>query len=106
MKKDIVDSLSSTDIQSKSLWQHAFERLKRNKAAMASLFILISMGILVVIGPLLSPHAFDKIYWDAFSTPPSLMKAHFFGTDSSGRDLFVRVLVGGRLSLLIGLIST
>ena len=101
-----IQSLSSIPITGKSLWHHAFDRLKKNKAAMASLCILCFLGVLVCIGPLLSPYAFDTIYWDAFLQAPSIQNGHLFGTDSSGRDLFVRVLMGGRLSLMIGIIST
>ena len=106
MNQKTTSQLSTTSIQGKSLWHHAIQRLKKNKAAMTSLLILCLISLLIILGPILSPHSFDQIYWDSFLTPPNLKNAHFFGTDSSGRDLFVRVLIGGRLSLMIGLIST
>ena len=106
MNKTLRTELEQKDVIGKSLWDHAFERLKRNRAAMISLTILAIMSLLVFIGPYLSVHQFDTIYWDAFSIGPSLSKGHLFGTDTTGRDLFVRVLVGGRLSLMIGIIST
>ena len=106
MNKTLRTELEQKDVIGKSLWDHAFERLKRNRAAMISLTILAIMSLLVFIGPYLSVHRFDTIYWDAFSIGPSLSKGHLFGTDTTGRDLFVRVLVGGRLSLMIGIIST
>ncbi|RAP32476.1 peptide ABC transporter permease [Candidatus Marinamargulisbacteria bacterium SCGC AG-414-C22] len=102
----VPDAITERSLYGKSLWQHAFDRLRKNRAATISLGILVFMIILVIVGPLLSPHDFDRVYWDAFSQPPNISKAHFFGTDSSGRDLFVRVLMGGRLSLMIGVIST
>lgn len=106
MSSKLVSTVESIDIQGKSLWYHAIKRLRQNKAAMISLYCLLTLSLLVIIGPLLSPHQFDTIYWDAFLIPPTLSKAHFFGTDSNGRDLFVRILIGGRLSLMIGLVST
>ena len=106
MNKTLRTELEQKDVIGKSLWDHAFERLKRNRADMISLTILAIMSLLVFIGPYLSVHRFDTIYWDAFSIGPSLSKGHLFGTDTTGRDLFVRVLVGGRLSLMIGIIST
>lgn len=106
MNSKLVSTVESIDIQGKSLWYHAIKRLRQNKAAMISLYCLLTLSLLVIIGPLLSPHQFDTIYWDSFLIPPTLSKAHFFGTDSNGRDLFVRILIGGRLSLMIGLVST
>ena len=106
MNTVLRETLTKQDIIGKSLWHHAFDRLKRNKAAMISLGILTFMFILVFLGPIISPQQYDKIYWDAFSAAPSLVNGHFFGTDATGRDLFVRVLIGGRLSLMIGIVST
>ncbi len=62
--------------------------------------------MLVVAAPWLSPYEFDEIDWDLISTPPNLENAHVFGTDSVGRDLFVRTLYGGRMSLMVGIIAT
>jgi oligopeptide transport system permease protein len=52
------------------------------------------------------PHAFDSADWDAMSAPPGLKNAHFWGTDEAGRDLLVRCMVGGRISLTVGLLAT
>jgi oligopeptide transport system permease protein len=62
--------------------------------------------VLVLLAPLLSPYEFDSTDWDRISTPPSLSNGHYFGTDDVGRDLFVRTLYGGRISLLVGLAAT
>jgi oligopeptide transport system permease protein len=53
----------------------------------------------------LSAWRFDKPNWDEIAVPP-LTAGHLFGTDSLGRDLFTRTLMGGRLSLLVGIVST
>jgi oligopeptide transport system permease protein len=56
----------------RSLWTDARTRLFRNKAAVASLFFLIFMVLLAIIGPMLSPHSFDRVYTEYVRTPASL----------------------------------
>jgi oligopeptide transport system permease protein len=88
------------------LFRDAARRLRANRAARISALILVAMTILVVFGPWLSPHAYDATDWDALSQPPTLADRHYFGTDPLGRDLFARTLVGGRISLLVGVAAT
>src|SRR5438132_6993106 len=91
----------------RSLWQDAWHRLKRNRAAMASLIILVVIALASIIGPMLVPWAYDQIDWDHVEAmSPSLATHHYFGTDSVGRDLLARTLFGGRVSLTIGLLAT
>ena len=90
----------------RSLWSDARRRFWRNKAAVVSLTVLTLIALLCVVGPWVLPHAFDSADWDAMSLPPSLKNAHFWGTDDAGRDLLVRSLVGGRISLTVGLLAT
>ncbi len=68
--------------------------------------LLALLTLAVCIGPLLSPHSYDALQPAAALTPPSLANGHWFGTDDLGRDLFVRVMIGGRVSLLVGLVAT
>lgn len=93
-------------VAGRSLWQDAWRRLRRNKAAMFSLVLLIVMLLACFLGPLVAPYSFDQVDWDKVSTAPSLSDGHFFGTDAVGRDLFVRTLVGGQISLLVGVVAT
>ena len=90
----------------RSLWSDAWSTLRQNRAAMAAAVILGALVLLVLVGPSLSDHRYDKPNWDEIAVPPSLTGAHLFGTDSLGRDLFTRTLMGGRLSLLVGVVST
>jgi len=90
----------------RSLWSDARRRFMRNRAAVVSLCLLLLIAGACVIGPWLLPHAFDSADWDAMSIGPSLKNAHFWGTDEAGRDLLVRCLVGGRISLTVGLLAT
>ena len=102
-----IPSLPETETSAgRSLWSDARRRFWRNKAAVVSLAVLTLIALLCVVGPWVLPHAFDSADWDAMSLPPSLKNAHFWGTDDAGRDLLVRSLVGGRISLTVGLLAT
>jgi oligopeptide transport system permease protein len=110
-KKDdgLIDALAQTPVtlvQGRSPWQDARLRFMRNKAAVVSVILLSLIVMACLFGPLLLPHAYDSTDWDAMSQPPSFKNWHLFGTDESGRDLLVRCLVGGRISLMVGLLGT
>ncbi len=90
----------------RSLWQNAGERLRRNKAAMFSLWLLLFFVVLVVAGPWLAQHDYTQTNLSLGSTAPSLAGGHWFGTDALGRDVLARTLAGGRISLLVGLVAT
>jgi oligopeptide transport system permease protein len=74
------------------------------RALRRPLLLLAAIVAAVLFGPWLSPHAFDTPYWERILAPPSSL--HWFGTDAIGRDLFTRTLVGGRISLAVGLAAT
>ncbi len=93
-------------VKGRSLWVDARQRLIGNRAALVSAVLLAALLVLVIVGPWLSPHAYDALDWDNIWQPPAMSTAHYFGTDSLGRDLFVRSLEGGRISLLVGIVST
>ncbi len=93
-------------VAGRSLWSDARRRFLRNKAALISLILLTLIALACVVGPWISPHAFDSADWDAMSASPSWNNAHWWGTDDAGRDLLVRCLVGGRISLTVGLLAT
>lgn len=93
-------------MNSNALWQRSLQRLYRNKAAMISVMVLLLIALACVIVPWFSPWHIDDIDWDNMGTSPSLSNHHYFGTDDSGRDLFVRTLEGGRISLMVGILAT
>ena len=93
-------------VHGRSPWADARVRFLRNRAAVISLVILIVITLGCVIGPWVLPHAFDSADWDAMSLPPTLKNTLFWGTDEAGRDLLVRCMVGGRISLMVGLLAT
>ena len=91
------------EVEGRSLWQDARIRFVRNKAAMVSLCILFVMTLAVVFLPMIAQHTFDDTDWYAMHVGPNI--DHWFGTDSLGRDLYVRTLVGGRISLMVGILG-
>ena len=87
-----------------TLRDRGWRRMKGNPLALWGMAIVIVMTLLAVIGPFLSPYTYaDQSFSDANAWPSA---AHWFGTDSLGRDLFVRVLYGARISLSIGLVAS
>ena len=102
----VAPATAAEEIAGRSLWQDAMARLKRNRAAVLSLVVLGIIALLALFAPLLSPHPFDEVYFDEIGAPPNFAKAHWFGTDGNGRDLFVRTLYGARVSLAVGLAAT
>ncbi len=80
--------------------------LARHRVARFSGIILLLMAALALLGPLFSPFAFDQTDLQLGMTAPDLENRHYFGTDRLGRDMFVRTLYGGRISLLAGVVAT
>ena len=81
-----------------------WQRLQRHKAAMAGLYFLGALFLICLFFPMLSSLSYaDQNLWEANAGPSA---AHWFGTDSLGRDLFIRVLYGARISLAIGVAAS
>ncbi|MCR8634979.1 MULTISPECIES: ABC transporter permease [Paenibacillus] len=86
---------------SMTYWQDAWRRLKKNKLAMFGLIVMIVLAVLAIFGPIVTQHDYATQNYDIKNQPPSSL--HWFGTDDFGRDLWVRVWWGTRISLAIGL---
>jgi oligopeptide transport system permease protein len=98
-------------VKGASLWRDAWKRLLKNKLAVFGLIIVCIMAVAVIVGPAIikwtTGYTFDYIPPNGDlvkSFPPSLQ--HPMGTDDAGRDILARVLQGGRISLMVGIIST
>ena len=84
-----------------SLWSDAWHRLSRNRLAVFGGSVLLLLALMSIIGPWISPYSYnDQTLANAFSPPSS---THWLGTDELGRDLLVRVMIGARISLGVGL---
>ena len=98
-----LEKMESISRPSLTFWQEAWRRIKGNKAAYFSLILLITYGVLAIFAPMFSKYGFDQ--QDAYAMSQGLSAAHWLGTDSLGRDLWVRVWMGARVSLSIGLLA-
>lgn len=88
---------------STTYWQDVWRRFRKNKLAMAGLFFLIIITLAAIFGPMLSPYSYDGVDRKAASLWPNAQ--HWFGTDKFGRDIFIRVLYGARISLTVGFVA-
>lgn len=101
-----VDAMNDNDVAGRSLWQDAARRLRRNRAAVVAAAVILAVAALAVVGPWLSAHPFDELYYDYVAHPPSLAAGFWLGTDGVGRDLLVRIFYGVRVSLMVALAAT
>lgn len=86
-----------------SLWADAWKRLKRNRAAVASIIILAFIALAAIIGPELSPYPFDKQNLMQSNKPPSA--EHWLGTNRLGQDVLSQLLIGARVSLAVAVVA-
>jgi oligopeptide transport system permease protein len=97
-------SSSAETEQGSSPWRDAWLRLRRNRLAVTGGVMLLVLSLACIVGPWLSPYDYAEQDLDNTFAPPGA--AHWLGTDQLGRDLLVRVLYGGRISLGVGLCAT
>ena len=99
----ISEMAQEAEIKGRSLWDDAWRRFKRNKAALISMLILLMIAAFVIVVPMIAPFGYADTDWGNMQAAPSFDNKHYLGTDSLGRDLLTRVAVGGRISLMVGL---
>jgi len=100
-----ADLLQRSAVRGRSLWDDARRRLFRNKAAVASMIVLGLLVLCALIGPLVTPYAYDEINKNDVWVGP-LTGDHLIGTDALGRDLLARLFTGLGVSLAIGAVAT
>ncbi len=71
-----------------------------------SVTLLMAIALVAVAGPWLSPHDYAATNFDRLLAPPSLGDLHLFGTDDLGRDLFVRTMLGVRVTLVVAIVAS
>lgn len=69
-------------------------------------YILLFILVLAIVGPIFSPHDYQSTNFDAILVSPSFSGMHLFGTDNLGRDLFVRTMLGIRITLLVAIVAS
>ena len=84
-----------------SYWRDVLRRIRSDKVAIVSLTFLVIIILMAIFAPILSPYGYETTDLLHTNQPPSV--EHWFGTDAGGRDLWTRVWVGARISLIIGL---
>ena len=85
-------------------WQDAWIRLKKNKMALLGLIIIVCLIVVAIFGPIFSSHTYDEQNLMMTNSSPSW--EHWCCTDILGRDIFIRVLYGARISLAIGIVAS
>jgi peptide/nickel transport system permease protein len=110
---DATELEGETRIQGRSPVRLAWERLRRDRAAMISFVVIVLITLVAIGAPLLAAlvgHGPNDQYRDIGLTPQGLPKGptatFLMGTDDLGRDLLVRIAYGSRISLLVGVVST
>ncbi len=109
-----IRSFAAADAESaaggRSLWSDARRRFFRNRAAVASLIVLVLVAVFAIFGDLVASWSNVEIDWAILGSVaeeggPSVENGHYFGVDELGRDLFARTVQGTRISLMVGVIG-
>ena len=95
---------AGVELKARSQWSYARMRFLRHRLAVASLIVLILIGVVAVFADQLAPHAYDELDLSNIAASPTLEGNHWFGTDFLGRDYLSRVIYGIRTSLYVALL--
>jgi len=102
----ILGAELDSDEPGRSKIKDGLGRLRRNHMAVAGMVIVGLIVLACALGPYLVPFDPENQDYSAISTGPSFASGHLFGTDDLGRDVLIRVLLGGRTSLAIGILAS
>ncbi len=92
-----------SEAKSKTYWSIVGKRIITNKSAVSGAFILLFFVSISLLAPWIAPHPVDVMNFEQRFLPPG--GQYFLGTDDFGRDIFSRILYGGRVSLMMGLVA-
>lgn len=102
-KTEKKNPAAETRDRKRSQWGDVWRRLKRNRLAMAALVVIVILVLSCVFANVIAPYSPSEM--DAANRLSGCSAKHILGTDSYGRDTFTRILYGGRVSLLVSLLS-
>src|SRR4051812_5164301 len=112
----MAEGVESSQRKERSLWADAWTRLVRNRAAVMGMIIIVVLGLVAIFAPLLvhdptfntiPNNSYRQPAWVKTNNPRTTGKAEFpLGTDANGRDVLSKLMIGGRVSLLVGLVPT
>ena len=102
--EEVANQAHMESFKGRSLYYDAWVRFRKNKVAMISLIFLVVLVVAVIVLPWFSPYTYAQ--QDLLTVFQSPSAKHWFGTDSLGRDVFTRVMVGGRVTLEIAIVAT
>ena len=99
----IPDAALTRARQGKGYWTNVWERLRQDKVTIAVALLLLAIAFMAIFAPWVTPH--DPLAGSAFTRlKPIGTESHWLGTDEVGRDLWTRMVYGGRLSLFCGVL--
>jgi peptide/nickel transport system permease protein len=110
----VAEGEAAAKIEGKSPWRLGIERLRRDRAAMISLGIIVAIVLIAIFAPVIAAivgHGPNQqftapIGQTAEGQPVGPSSMFWFGTDTVGRDVLVRIAYGARISLIVGLVAT
>ena len=83
-----------------------WHRVRRSRSVLVSGGVLAGIVLVALVGPLVSPHDYLQTNFDALLQRPTTSGFHLFGTDDLGRDLFVRSMLGVRITILVAVVAS
>ena len=110
---EVPDTPEGKKIEGRSPWRLAWQRLRRDRVAMISLVIIVLIVLMAIFAPIatwITGHPPNDQFRQIGLTPDGLPKGpssqFWMGTDDLGRDIFVRIAYGSRVSLMVGVVAT
>lgn len=100
LKRDNDEAIVRKSI---TYWQDVWQRFRKDPLAMMGMIIILIMTVAAIFVPMFSPYTYSGMDLTNMNASPSW--AHLCGTDQMGRDLFIRIMYGARISLAIGLVA-
>ncbi|MEA2513182.1 MAG: peptide/nickel transport system permease protein [Thermomicrobiales bacterium] len=98
-----VDLTEAASRAHRTWFQETLTRLLQNKGASAGLVVLLVIAVVVILAPAIAPY--DPIKVDTKNTDSPPTWSHPFGTDTIGRDILSRIMQGGRLTVIVGIVA-